>query len=170
MNKDLSAKAIGVLGVEIKKQGLPSSFLNLAMLQLAHETGGFNSRVSRLNNLSGIKFSKNGFGYDSGVKPPPNEGNTSYAAYKSLNDWAKDYIRIVRKSGAQNAKTIQEFAAKLKAARYYGDTVERYTKGLLSWTGQLKDIVGEIPINTTNTTDTILILIIISSFLIYATS
>lgn len=144
LNKADALRAKQALEIEMKAQGLPLPLLSYSMLQLAHETAGFQSRVSKVNNLSGIKYSKNGFGYDSGIKPPANEGNTSYAGYKTYGDWAKDYLRIIKRMGADKATSLDNFSAILKKGGYYTDSQSNYIAALKSWLPQMKSVINTV--------------------------
>lgn len=112
--------------------------LRLAMLQVAVETGGFKSRVSKVNNMSGIKYSpKSAIAgeYDSGIKSP--EGD-NYSGYTDLNVWAKRYVQIVnRGSKPFEAATINDFAERLKKNKYFTAPLEEYKKALASWVPQI---------------------------------
>lgn len=121
------------------KQGLSGNKLQFAMAQVAHETGGFNSRVSTVdNNFSGIKYigkplvQKNA---SKGSKSP--EKNSYYARFSNVNDWARDYIRILNNSSALAAKNITDFSQRLKKGGYFTDSIENYTKGLIAWSKQM---------------------------------
>lgn len=126
---------------EMKNKKQPVRLLPFYMQQLAHETAGFNSRVSKVNNLSGIKYNKNGFAKDSGIESP--EGN-NYAAYDNLSLWAKDFLRIIERMGADKAQTIGEFSRILKSKGYYTDKEANYTKALNSWGPQMSKIIADI--------------------------
>ena len=163
MDPAQAAKAKAVIVKVVESEGLPTTFINLAMLQLAHETGGFKSKISRVNNLSGIKYSVNGYGRNSGILPPKNEGPTPYAAYDTLELWAKDYLRILKKSNAHRATSIEDFASRLKSKGYFTDTLSNYTKALKSWQPQ----ISRLPtISTGGTISILLIVIVISSIII----
>lgn len=163
LNKQNAAAAHAALSAEISKQGISASFLPLAMLQLSHETAGFNSRVSRVNNLSGIKYVKQAYAKDSGIVSP--EGN-NYAAYNSYNDWAKDYLRIIKRMGADKASSIAEFAAILKKKGYYTDTQKNYEKGLISWRNQVGKMFSDVAGVIANNPGTTIIAILLLTFLI----
>lgn len=138
-NNALRAKQ--ALEIEMKAQRMPLRLLDYFMPQLAHETAGFTSRVAKAaNNLSGIKYSKNGYGKDSGIRSP--EGN-NYAAYASYGEWAKDFLRIIKRMGADKAQSVQEFTSLLKKGKYYTDTQSNYTNALLSWVPQMKKFISK---------------------------
>ena len=106
----------------------------LAFAQILHETGGKANRLTALNNYSGIVYVRQDkrFGIvgakDSGLKQP--DGKFNYAQYDTLDSYVNDFLRIVNKS-LKKSDTIKDYALNLKEQRYYGDTVQNYSKGLL---------------------------------------
>lgn len=146
----LSAIAIaraGQAATALIAAGLPRPFLALALAQIAHETGGFASRVMEEdNNLSGIMYigkpdvQKNAI---AGRAFPPAESRTArYAHFATVKDWARDYIRIISR-GAQppiGATDPATLAQRLKAIGYYTDSLSNYTAALVSWMPQMLTI------------------------------
>lgn len=124
--------------------GVNASVIPFLMAQIAHETNGFKSRVLKTdNNASGIMFINKPTKQLNAVKGsryPANEGKYFYARFNTLNDWAKDYLRVLGKT-AQTATSLADFAQKLKNRRYYTDTVKNYTNGLISWSKRIKNIL-----------------------------
>jgi uncharacterized FlgJ-related protein len=99
--------------------------------QAAHETGDFDSRIFNThNNASGITWANKPYQLNATKGSPlPEDKRYFYAKFKSLDDWAKDYIRILGTS-AKSSATLSEFAQKLKTRKYYTDTVANYAKAL----------------------------------------
>lgn len=132
--KDEQIKRASAIKQALINNGLSGNQLELVMAKVAHETGGFNSRVFlSLNNASGIKWINKPFQpATKGTLSP--EGNF-YAKYANLNDWAKDYLRILNmgKIKPLQATDTATFAKMLKDKRYYTDTVANYAKGLNRW-------------------------------------
>ncbi len=159
LNKDAVQQAL----TNVLQQKGQLSKLPFLLAQVAHETGGFKSHVSSVNNYSGIKFSaksKIQGEYDSGIKSP--EGN-NYSGFDSINDWANRYYAIINKGAMPlNATTIEDFANRLKKNGYFTDTIANYTKGLQSWAKSLKMTLPQKAIATGT-----LLLIGIVIFLIY---
>ncbi len=123
--------------------GMSAAFLPLALAQLAHETGGFKSRVmSADNNLSGIKYIASAT-----IQPGAKQGSHSpegnyYAHFNTLADWARDYIRILSRGANPPIKATDTatLATRLKANGYYTDTVGNYAAGLAAWMPAVKAI------------------------------
>lgn len=135
MNTDNAKKVAQAISYAIQQYKLPATAIPLAILQAAHESGGFNSHLFiQANNASGIKANKH-FGFNSGIKSP--EGD-NYAGYDSLNDWAMDFIRILNKDGVLTAKSIDEYANGLKAHGYFTAPLEEYKAALKKWVATFK--------------------------------
>ena len=123
------------LQAALKEKGLPQKALPFLMLQSAVESAGYTSKVYRTdNNVTGIKYSQNGYG-SVGTKSP--EGD-NYAHYDSLKSWAKDFIRILNRDGALAANSIDEYAAILKKGGYFGATLDEYKIALHSWVASFR--------------------------------
>jgi hypothetical protein len=127
----------------LKLAGANNTLMPILMSQVAHETGGFKSPVLQSNNnASGIMFinktkQKNAI---KGSPFPPNESRTAhYAKFKTLKDWAIDYLRIIGKT-PQTATSLTDYAQKLKARKYYTADTNLYAKALISWDNQLKKL------------------------------
>jgi hypothetical protein len=148
--QERATKAQQAFAVILKEKGKPMSQLRLLMLQAAHETGGFKSRLSTVNNLSGIKYSPKSAilgESNSGILSP--EGNY-YSKFDSIDSWARRHYQIVNRGANKpiDAQTIQDFAARLKANKYYTDTLTNYTKGLLSWQRSIDRLPAPILISS----------------------
>lgn len=124
--------------------GVNASVIPFLMAQIAHETAGFKSRVLKTdNNASGIMFINKPLKQKNAVrgsKYPANEGKYFYARFATLNDWAKDYLRILGKT-PQTAISLTDFAQKLRNRGYYTDPVNVYAKGLIFWAKQINKIL-----------------------------
>lgn len=147
--------------VVLKENGIPLTQLNNVLLQVAHETGGFKSRMSTYNNMSGIKYrSKTAIKgeSDSGVRSP--EGD-NYSKFDTVGDWAKRHFMIVNRGANKPvlATTPEDYAFRLKANKYYTDTLQNYTKGLLSWQPQINKLSKPIIVSA------VLILLVLVTFL-----
>lgn len=103
--------------------GIPAS---LIWAQWAHETGGFTNRgATSLNNLAGINV-PGGHGQD-------------YRSFSSLQAFGTYYAHLMnsaRYAGVAGVQNAQQFAARLKAGGYYGDTQANYARGLSNWQGR----------------------------------
>lgn len=132
MNNEKAQQAEKALRKAFAERNLPLSKLPWVMAQVAHETGGFTSRVSSTNNLSGIKYVPgNKFGAVKGILSP--EGDY-YAAYPSYDNWARQYLyEITKKINPLAADTIEGFVSRLKQNGYFGATESSYLAALKSW-------------------------------------
>lgn len=134
-NKEKAIKIISAL----KAAGAPIKSIPFMLAQIAHETAGFKSKVlERDNNASGIMFINKAKQKNAkrGGKYPANEGKYFYAKFDTLKDWAIDYLRIIGNTVASSVNLL-DFAAKLKARKYYTDSVNNYVKGLKYHTNNL---------------------------------
>jgi hypothetical protein len=121
------------------KQGLKGLQLTLALCQVAHETGDFESNVLlKNNNATGIMFLNNAKQKNckKGLPFPSKEGKYFYANFNSLDDWAIDFLRIVKKS-LFSSVGIVDYATKLKNQKYFTDNLQNYIKGMNSHYKQL---------------------------------
>lgn len=148
--QERATKAQQAFAVILKEQGKPMSQLRLLMLQAAHETGGFKSRLSTANNLSGIKYRPKTAilgESNSGILSP--EGDY-YSKFDSIDSWARRHYQIVNRGTNKpiDAQTIQDFAARLKANKYFTDTLTNYTKGLMSWQRTIDKLPAPILISS----------------------
>lgn len=123
---DLRAAKFFRVYAAIKSLNLTAKQNLFVMSQIMLETGIFSSRVKVFdlnNNASGIYFSGSAAqlanGATRGSLRPASEGG-NYANFKNLDDWAKEYLRVLNKgSFPLTANTITEFNEKLVENRYY---------------------------------------------------
>lgn len=165
MNKQLAQQAKTALSRAITGAGLPLSTLPLLMLQLGVETAGFTSKVAlQANNLSGIIYVKQKGARDSGLPLPSQErkkyGNYNYAAYDNLDNWAADYVGILKRKGILPASSIEQFAAKLKEGRYFTADLSDYKKALASWLPSFKKIFADLDFSFKQTGGAIVVIAI----------
>jgi flagellum-specific peptidoglycan hydrolase FlgJ len=122
-------------GTALKQLGLNDEQIGWVMAQIAFETGHYkNNSAINDNNLSGIKYvgQKNA---TPGTPAPKNEGSAPYAHYNSINDWANDYLRIMKTVGKYrplDAPDSTEFVKRLKANGYFGGDLNNYISGVNS--------------------------------------
>lgn len=113
--------------------GAKQNALPFMLAQIAHETGGFNSRVFNSdNNASGIMFINKPARQKNATKGgtfPKKEGKYYYAHFATLKDWAVDYLRIIGNL-ASTSSTLLGFATSLRNKGYYTDTISNYSNGL----------------------------------------
>ncbi|MBN8789431.1 MAG: glucosaminidase domain-containing protein [Terrimonas sp.] len=118
---------------------VPGSVALLIVAQAKHESSNFTSKVFLQNN--------NAFGYKyvgqsgavQGTAAPASEGGY-YAKYDSVEDsalevvnWWKRRIRQGVISDWSDINTTETYAAALKKAGYYGDSLSNYTAALKKW-------------------------------------
>jgi hypothetical protein len=131
-----STKFFKVLAA-LKTLNLSAKQLTFLMSQIMVETGVFSSRSTVFdlnNNASGILYTKSsGQLANRATKGTPrstSEGG-NYAKFENLNDWAKEYFRVLnRKSMPLNANDINDFTNRLKENNYFTDSLETYKKNI----------------------------------------
>lgn len=141
--------------------GFPINSIKFAVAQALHETGNKIDQPHETNgkNWSGITYigqptlqknAKRG-----NLKPQKdwNDPNKPeyYAWFDTVEDWARDFKRIISRSNGLKgrpieATTLKEYATRLKANYYFGDTVENYSKALTYWLDKIK---ATLPANNT---------------------
>lgn len=138
----------------LSNAGLSGNSLVLALAQVAHETGGFNNaKIATHNNASGITFINNPKKQPNATRgnPLPEAPKYNYAKFATLNDWAKDYLRLVGNNLKKSTDTAQ-FALKLADQKYYEvsprypNAIKNYSAGLSNWYAKLQKT---IPTTTT---------------------
>lgn len=121
----------------IKKLPLSKKQLTFLMSQILVETGFFDARVKVFdlnNNASGIYYSGSAAQIANGATqgtPRPAKEKGYYAKFDSLDNWAKEYYRVLnRKSMPLNSDNINDFTVKLKQNNYFEDTLFNYLKNI----------------------------------------
>jgi len=131
------------LADSLQRAGFTGEKLRWALASVLHETGRFSrgSNVARLNNnYSGIKWlnkprqvATKGSPVPAGerIQPASNPLNF-YARFATIDDWAKDYYRIVSSFGSKpiTATTPEEWVNKLKQNSYFGGPQSVYLTGV----------------------------------------
>lgn len=121
--------------------GLQDPQLSFATSQVLFETGEFSkkSKVADLNNnLSGIMFiNKPGIQKNAvkGSAFPSKEGKYYYAKFKTLQDWANDYVRVLNlKNKPLQAVTVKDYVTRLAKNKYFvpntGSAFTNYYNGV----------------------------------------
>jgi len=143
-----------LVAASLQKAGLSGNKLSLALAQVAHETGGFtNAKIKTHNNASGITFINNPTKQKNAKQgnPLPESPKYHYAKFDTLDDWAKDYLRIVG-SALNSSSSADEYAKKLAAKKYYEvssrypNAVANYSKNLQYWANKIKVGVSDHPV------------------------
>lgn len=120
-----------------KNKGLPPVLSSLLVAQSAHETGNFTSNFFKnYNNAFGYSYVPGGV-YQVGAGTLADNGQP-IAAYRTIEDSTKEVIDWIYrrvKEGKFPAdlftiNTPEQYAQLLKAANYYGDTLQNYSAGL----------------------------------------
>lgn len=121
-----------------RRSGFPDNFARLVVAQCKHESANYTSNVFKLNNnLNGYKFVGQKIAKKGTLSP---EGDY-YAKYAKVEDSVLELVnwikrRQLEKKFPADLSTINspaKYAELLKAAKYYGDPVEVYSKGLIRW-------------------------------------
>ena len=173
MNKELARQAKDAIVKEFAARKIPSENLSFVLPQMLVETAGFTSKVSRVNNLSGIIFVGQKLAYDSKIALPERErelyGNYTYAGFTSVDNWAKEYLNILQRKKVIPAKNLTDFAQKLKSAKYFTASLKDYEKALSSWLPQLKKMFLDVDF-TAMTAASPVILILVVALIIFSLS
>lgn len=153
---NLEALKLLSLQSSLIKAGLKDPQLNFALAQLLFETGKFSKKsqvAANNNNYSGIKWinasrqhATKGTLVPEGerVKDPKSPLNY-YAHFEDMNDWAKDFVRILSLQRSVNnigkpieATTLDQYVKRLKLNQYFGDTESVYLNGLKKYLAMFK--------------------------------
>jgi len=117
--------------------GLPPVLSSLLVAQAAHETGNFTSNFfTKYNNAFGYSYVPGG-SYQVAAGTVADNGQP-IAVYRSIEDSTKEvidwiYRRVKEGKFPADLFTIttpDQYAQLLKAANYYGDTLQNYAAGL----------------------------------------
>lgn len=116
--------------------GVPAALAELLVAQSKHETGNYTSAFFRnYNNAFGYAFYA-GSDYQAGAGTVADNGRP-IAVYGSVNDSTMEVVdwiyRRYREGKFPDLKTIrtpEQYAALLKSAGYYGDSLDNYLRGL----------------------------------------
>lgn len=128
--------------------GVQPNMIRMIIAQLALESNYFTSNAYKINkNPGGITWNnnyRNRPGASVGIKRPAKEGG-NYVNFDSYKSAAKDYIRILSKTGVMgkpiDATDLIDFAKKLKANGYYADQLDHYYNMLFSQYKRLDNFV-----------------------------
>lgn len=124
------------------KVGFPADTVNFFIAQAMFESrgGNFNSNVNKTdNNLTGIIFINRPYQKATkGLPMPKSDGNGFYAHFSTVEDWARDYKRILS-FGAKpiEAKTLPDFVSRLKQNGYFGGNEKIYLAGVTAYNARL---------------------------------
>jgi hypothetical protein len=123
-------------GTAANPQGVPHTLAALMVAQAKHETGNYTSNFFRnYNNAFGYAYYAGSL-YQSGAGTIADNGSP-IAAYPNVEastmeivDWIWRRYRQGRFPSPEAIITPEAYAAALKAAGYYGDSLENYLAGL----------------------------------------
>jgi len=105
--------------------GISEPAASYATYQSWHETKGWPKSYAlywQHNNGSGVKYA----GQHNAVKLPH-----GYAGFTDFSDWIASFVHeLKKKANPAGAKSLEDFAHRLKQNGYYGDSEENYLKGL----------------------------------------
>ena len=132
----------------LAKAGLPLQTIKFCISQIMLETANLNPKISQVSlkntNYSGITWSGSDAQRATGAtkgSPRPKDEGYNYAKYANVDQWAKDYIRILnRKTKPISATNLPEFASRLAANGYYDtdpikrpNAIKNYTSALATY-------------------------------------
>ena len=138
-----NTEALRLLALQqsLRKAGFQDPQINYALAQLLFETGKFTtgSQVAQLNNnYSGINWINKPYQHATKGSPKPSsEGGGYYAHFENMDDWAKDFMRILSLQRSANlvgppitADTLQKYVDRLSLNGYFASDKTAYFKGL----------------------------------------
>lgn len=103
---------------------------DLIVAQAKHETKGYRSAIfNENNNFFGMKMPEKRQTKAVGI-------NRNHAVYKSKSDSVKDYLLWLDYNKFPIITRADVFVTELKRKRYFTDTIENYTKGIVLWLGK----------------------------------
>lgn len=108
------------------------SVVPLLVAQVAYETSDFKSKLLQdHNNASGIVWTGKASQKNATKgRPLPEAPQYNYAKFDTLNDWARDYIRVLNlRAKPIQATSPDDFITRLKKNGYFTAPVEQYKKG-----------------------------------------
>ena len=114
----------------LQKANYPPTVIPFVIAQAFHETGNFTDSKVAINNFSGIKYFPSVF---ASHKQYGNKG--AYVKFPTPQAWAIElrdhYLNQNKGSGKPiDAKDYNDYARRLKANKYYSDSMLNYTTGL----------------------------------------
>jgi hypothetical protein len=129
-------------------KGVPSALAQLIVAQARHETNNFTSNLFRkYNNAFGYSYYA-GSNYQIGPGSVADNGQ-QIAAYadpaqstREMVDWLYRRYRQGRFPELETVTGPEQYAAALKDAGYYGDTLANYSAGLRRWFAPIVTVVG----------------------------
>jgi len=149
---------------EARRLGMPDNIARLIVAQAKHESAykgvPYNSPVfKKNNNLNGYGW-RGQAGASQGSVKPKNEWNkgqpTYYAKYPNIEGSVAEIVAYIKRRQSRNEfpkeltaiDTPYKYAALLKKAGYYGDTLVNYANGLTRWlrTIDIKKSLAVLPI------------------------
>lgn len=122
------------------RNGMPETLAEFITAQAAHETDGFTSDIFQAcNNCFGYKW----VGQSTALGPCP--GHPAYAAYSSVEQSTDEMCKWIKRRVSDGSfppaltsiTTYTQYAALLKNANYFEDTLSNYTAGIGYWLQQL---------------------------------
>jgi len=132
-------------------KGLPPVLSSLVAAQAAHETGNFTSRFfTDYNNAFGYSYVPGGI-YQLDIPGDFSTNGQPVAKYRSIEDSTKEivdwiYRRIKEGKFPADLRTIQtpeQYAALLKDANYFEDSISNYAAGIKRFFVQVIELAGK---------------------------
>lgn len=148
------------------KAGVNANILPFVVAQVAHETGNFKSKLLQdHNNGSGITWIDKPNVQKNAVKgrPLPEDPRYHYAKFDTLQDWAIDHVRVLKRGSKPiEATNVDDFVDRLKANKYFTAPVELYKKAVAKFYNQYKNLLP-----TPAAGGGMIAVVLIAAFLIY---
>ena len=116
--------------------GVKPNVIPFMVAQTAFETGNFKSRLyNDHNNATGIVFTgKSTQKNATKGRPLPEDSRYNYAKFATLQDWAADYVRILKMGNKPiEADNVDDFVSRLKANKYFSAPIEEYAAGVKTY-------------------------------------
>lgn len=112
---------------------LPEPARSYGVYATYYESAAYTSPLYKQhNNATGIKYAK---------QKGATQGANDYAYFDTWQNWAAAYVHELTKgSNPSGAQSIEDFATRLKANKYYEDSYSNYVAGLQRARYVLKDL------------------------------
>lgn len=122
-----------------RADGLPGNLASMLIAQAKHETGNYTSNVFRTDkNLYGYTWTGSKWQAGKGLVKPEGGFYARYATYADSVHELTDWIKRRQNEGIFPAdllsiQTPQQYAALLKSANYFTDSLTNYANGLIRY-------------------------------------
>lgn len=131
-------------------KGLPPALASLLVAQAKHETGDFSSNLfTKFNNAFGYTYTPASI-YQTGAGTLA-DNNAPIGAYRNIEDSTKEIVDWIYRrvkdgkfpADLSSITTPDQYAALLKNANYFTDSLANYAAGLRRWFIQVLNVVRD---------------------------